>query len=221
MACCPAHDDSNPSLALRDHEGKVLVRCHGGCAQRDVIEALRARGLWETEPQEQARRAVAEYSYTDERGEPLYQVVRFEPKDFRPRYQDSHGNWVWRKHPRQVLYHLPEVIEAPIVFVVEGERDVETLREYGFVATCEAGGANAGWLPSFTQILAGREVILIPDADNPGRRRVLRITRALLGHAARIVVFEPDGAKDITDWFERGHSELELIAHIDDKLVGR
>jgi hypothetical protein len=37
----------------------------------------------------------------------------------------------------------------------------------------------------------------------------------------RIIVFEPDGAKDITDWFERGHSELELIAHIDGKLVGR
>lgn len=46
------------------------------------------------------------------------------------------------------------------MFVVEGERDVETLREYGFVATCEAGGADAKWLPSFTQTLAGREVIL-------------------------------------------------------------
>jgi hypothetical protein len=38
---------------------------------------------------------------------------------------------------------LPEVLEAPIVFVVEGEKDVETLREHGFIATTNAGGAKA------------------------------------------------------------------------------
>jgi hypothetical protein len=49
MACCPAHQDRDPSLAITDaKDGTVLVRCHAGCDQRDVIEALRARGLWET-----------------------------------------------------------------------------------------------------------------------------------------------------------------------------
>ena len=110
---------------------------------------------------------------------------------------------------------VSEVLESPIIFVVEGERDCETLRSYGFVATTNAGGANAPWLPSYTQALAGREVILIPDADLPGRERVLRITRSLLGHASKIVVFEPDGAKDISDWFERGHSKVKLIALIE------
>jgi DNA primase len=48
MACCPAHQDRDPSLAITDaKDGSVLVRCHAGCDQRDVIEALRARGLWE------------------------------------------------------------------------------------------------------------------------------------------------------------------------------
>lgn len=47
MACCPAHDDRNPSLSVRDgDEGKVLFRCHAGCDQRQVIAALRVRGLW-------------------------------------------------------------------------------------------------------------------------------------------------------------------------------
>jgi DNA primase len=46
MACCPAHQDRDPSLAITDsRDGKVLVRCHAGCDQRDVIAALRARGL--------------------------------------------------------------------------------------------------------------------------------------------------------------------------------
>jgi putative DNA primase/helicase len=48
MACCPAHQDRDPSLAITNaKDGNVLVRCHAGCDQRDVIEALRARGLWE------------------------------------------------------------------------------------------------------------------------------------------------------------------------------
>ena len=47
MARCPAHDDRAPSLAIADaKDGKVLVRCHAGCDQRDVINALRARGAW-------------------------------------------------------------------------------------------------------------------------------------------------------------------------------
>ena len=133
MACCPVHEGDgkphNPSLSIQERDGKVLVRCHAGCSQQDVIEALKGRGLWERshEALNMNRRIVATYDYTDESGNPLYQVVRFEPKDFRPRYPDGRGGWVWRKHPHQVLYHLPEVIEAPILFLVEGEKDCETL----------------------------------------------------------------------------------------------
>lgn len=46
-ARCPAHDDREPSLSIRDADGKVLVRCHAGCDQRDVIAALKERGLWD------------------------------------------------------------------------------------------------------------------------------------------------------------------------------
>ena len=101
------------------------------------------------------------------------------------------------------------------------ERDAETLRSYGFVATTNAGGAKAPWLPHYTEALRGREVILIPDNDEPGRRRVLAIARALLGKTARLVVLELDGGKDVSDWFARGHSELELIAQLDNDPVAR
>jgi len=48
MARCPAHDDRKPSLSIRRGDGgKVLVRCHAGCDQRQVIAALRRRGLWD------------------------------------------------------------------------------------------------------------------------------------------------------------------------------
>jgi putative DNA primase/helicase len=48
MARCPAHDDREPSLSIRDaDDGKVLMRCHAGCEQERVVAALRSRGLWE------------------------------------------------------------------------------------------------------------------------------------------------------------------------------
>ena len=93
-------------------------------------------------------------------------------------------------------------------------RDVSS---HGFVATTNAGGAMAPWLPQFTEALRGREVIILPDADPPGRHRALTIARALLGKVARLVVLELEGAKDVTEWFARGHSEIELIAQLDGK----
>src|SRR5215207_1054730 len=48
LARCPAHDDRQPSLAIAEaKDGKLLVRCHAGCGQREVIAALRARGIWD------------------------------------------------------------------------------------------------------------------------------------------------------------------------------
>ena len=47
MACCPTHQDRTPSLSLLDtDDGKVLVRCHAGCDQREVLSHLKSRGLW-------------------------------------------------------------------------------------------------------------------------------------------------------------------------------
>jgi putative DNA primase/helicase len=48
MARCPVHDDRAPSLSISSgKDGKVLVHCHAGCVQRDVITALVDRGLWD------------------------------------------------------------------------------------------------------------------------------------------------------------------------------
>ncbi|RWQ57820.1 AAA family ATPase [Mesorhizobium sp.] len=46
MCRCPAHDDQNPSLHVSNGHKGVVVRCHAGCSQENVIAALRQRGLW-------------------------------------------------------------------------------------------------------------------------------------------------------------------------------
>ncbi len=54
LAPCPVHNDSTPSLAIKDGpDGKVLVRCHAGCSNANVIAALKDMDLWPVSNQDQ------------------------------------------------------------------------------------------------------------------------------------------------------------------------
>ncbi len=55
-ACCPAHDDRNPSLSVSESNGKILVKCFAGCTQEEVIGSLRDLGLWHTASRHQLER---------------------------------------------------------------------------------------------------------------------------------------------------------------------
>jgi len=58
MACCPAHDDKDPSLSVTDTEDdKVLVHCHAGCPFPNVAHELRKQNLW-PEPTDEQRQAA-------------------------------------------------------------------------------------------------------------------------------------------------------------------
>ena len=46
VARCPAHDDKTPSLSVKLDGDRVLVHCHAGCTQEDVIDAMRRDGVW-------------------------------------------------------------------------------------------------------------------------------------------------------------------------------
>jgi len=148
-------------------------------------------------------RIVGTYDYTDADGELLYQVVRYEPKDFRQRRPDGNGGWVWNLDSVQrVVFRLPELIAADpvVVFVVEGEKDVHTAESLGFSSTCAAGGA---WKEVDDSILDNRHIVIIADADTPGRKKAQAIAGRLHGRAASVCVFEmPDGHKDLTAWVE-------------------
>jgi len=78
---------------------------------------------------------AATYDYVDERGGLIFQVVRMIPNKFVQRRPDGAGGWIWStKGIRRVLYRLPELIAAPpdsLVFICEGEKDVDNLRALG------------------------------------------------------------------------------------------
>jgi 5S rRNA maturation endonuclease (ribonuclease M5) len=225
QACCPAHNDNNPSLSIVDAEdGKVLVNCHAGCTQEAVIEELKKLGAWtgagEPPKPNGKRKVVAKYDYTNGDGRLVYQVVRYEPKDFRQRQSDGAGGWKWSMTGVERLpYHLPDLLAADgeTVFVVEGEKDADALACHGLVATCNAGGAK-NWRKELNKYFAGKTVVVIHDNDQAGREHAKVVASNLHGLASSVRVADlakdnPDLAEkgDVSDWLTLGGDPLRLV----------
>ena len=230
---CPIHDDHRPSLSLRDEGGKVLAHCHvcGKDGQADLIDELKRRGLWPESPKQKPARKtdiVATYDYRNENGALRYQVVRKKPKAFvqrRPpnendKAEDIKGGWVWSMKGVELLpYRLPELLATPknaVVFVAEGEKDVDALRGIGAVATCNSGGGGK-WPVAISCWLADRDVVILPDDDDVGRKHARDVAAKLKGVAAKVrALVLPGGGKDPADWIAAGNTLEELTLLVDE-----
>jgi len=40
LACCPAHDDKSPSLAIKLADDRILIHCFAGCDVSAIVDAL-------------------------------------------------------------------------------------------------------------------------------------------------------------------------------------
>lgn len=156
------------------------------------------------------------YEYRDERRQLLFKVVRLAGKNFRQCRPDGLG-WTWSTAGvRRVLYRLPELLDAPrdaTVYVVEGEKDVDNLRRIGAVATTNPMGAGK-W--SFVAehartVLRDRHVVIIADADEPGRKHAADVLASLTDIAVTATVLELP-TKDASDWIDAGGTFTELRA---------
>lgn len=131
-----------------------------------------------------ARDAVAElerrhgpraalWTYRDANGEPVGVVVRWDrpngKKDIRPASREGDGWQITAMPTPRPLYGLPALAKAERVYVCEGEKAADAAKAIGLTATTSAHGCESpdktDWRP-----LAGKEVILLPDNDPPGRK---------------------------------------------------
>lgn len=156
-----------------------------------------------------------QYLYEDEQGRPVLRVTRRErgagktwEKTF---YQESWNGSKWIgsvQGVRRVPYRLGQVLKANTVYLVEGEKDVETLEALGVAATCNPGGSGSTTLyAEWTGIFAGKDIIVLPDNDAPGRRHAAGVAGILGGAAASVRVVELPGLAekgDVSDWTAAG-----------------
>lgn len=216
-AHCPAHEDANPSLSITQQPGRILIHCHAGCSFEEVIKAagispedLREKGVRE-------RRAIeATYNYHDERGALIFQVCRCTDKHFFQRRLGENGEWVNNlSGVTRTIYRLPELTQARgtrVVFLVEGEKDVDRLFSVGFLATCNPGGAGK-WKQTYAKHLKGRHVVVIPDNDAPGKDHAKAAVQTLRGVAASVRLLDLPGGKphgDVSSWLCQDHDAAEL-----------
>ncbi len=220
-ARCPAHEDARASLSLAaGKDGRVLLTCHAGCSLESILGALglEARDLFPAAsgPTLVTRRTIAAtYDYRDEEGRLLYQVVRYQPKDFRQRVPDGNGGWRWGLNgTRRVVYRLPEVMARPEgspVWIVEGEKDADTLAVFGLAATCNPMGAGK-WEAGYRETFRGAEVLVVPDNDGPGQQHAAAVAASLHGMAASVRLVTLPRGKDVSEYLASGGTVDSLQA---------
>lgn len=231
-AACPAHRDSSPSMSVGvGKEGKILLNCHKGCTTEEIVEAasLQMNDLFVGKKGSGKTEITDIYHYTDVNGEMIFQVLRaVRPdgkKDFRQRRPDGAGGWIYTttEIKEKPLYRLPEVANANAdgnpIWVVEGEKDVENLRELGITATCNPGGAGK-WRQNHTKSLVGAKVVICVDMDGPGYRHAEFVRDSLEDVAESVRVVSPPEGKDASDALEAGHKVTDFKTFDLDAAIG-
>lgn len=237
---CPAHTDDSPSLLVSEGgDGRALVVCRAGCDTKAVLLAIGMTASDLFPPGSKSKdlgakvgavaqkpfgKPVATYEYFDENGVLLFQVLRDENKQFRqrrPTHREPPADlWTWNMDGvRKIVYHLPEIASAVAlgfrIHIVEGEKDVETLRALGLVATCNPGGAGK-WSEEHSKHLQGAaEVIIFPDNDEPGRRHARAVRDALRGKVGKVRIVNPPGVPekgDVSDYVKAGADKATIEA---------
>lgn len=226
-ALCPAHVDTNNSLSIgTDANGHATVHCFSGCDAKSIFSVVRE--LLD-KPNKQADRPSAIddfgkhkkepeaiYFYVDASGVLLAEKRRFRKDDgnktFFWRRKDEAGHWINSVRGIDIpLYNLPAILSSSgPVFIVEGEKDVDTMTKNGLIATCNHDGAGK-WKQAYNTSLLGKDVVIVQDNDTPGKKHAHMVARNLANTAASLKIVDltivdsglPDKG-DFTDYIERG-----------------
>ena len=213
-ALCPAHDDKTASLSARLETEKIILTCHTGCSFDAVVSAL---GMQESqffaqEEKTQPKTIEDVSRYEDKDGGHVMDVVRFKPKDFRPRRPD--GKWILEGVER-VPYRLPQMLtgikEGRDIILLEGEKDCDNAEKIGLVATTFAGGAGK-WREEYSKLFQNAKVVCLPDNDPAGRKGMNLIASQITQVAKSVHWLElPDIPEkgDLSDWLGIEGNDLE------------
>ena len=214
-ACCPAHDDNNPSLSISMKADRILINCHAGCSFQEIISALDMGNhsfSLSSKTNSELPKIIARYTYKNTEANKVYEAVRFEPKMFR--FQRPDGEWTLDGVTR-VPYRLPELLagikEGKEILLLEGEKDCDNAEKIGLVATTFPGGAGK-WREEYSEWFQDAKVICVPDNDPPGRKGMRFIASKIVKIAESVRWLELPGIPekgDFSDWIKIEGNDLE------------
>lgn len=241
VARCPAHDDSTPSLSIAERDDQLLLYCHAGCSFESIMAKLRdgghisgnlGNGSFDASQYLRPGRlirnhVVAKYDYRSPSGEFLYQIVRIvaeggaaDRKTFKIRRKPRDGEtpsqdgWIYNAQGVELsLYNVESVSENALIYVVEGEKDVETLKSLGLAAVCNPFGAGK-WRAEYSEALRDKTVVILPDNDATGRRHAETVANSLVGIATEVLVIDLPGLAekgDVSDFIGAGGTADDLM----------
>jgi hypothetical protein len=126
------------------------------------------------------------------------------------------GEYIYdAKGVQKILYRLPEVLKAieegEPVWLVEGEKDVDTLvAKYGVCATTMSSGAGH-WESEYSQVLSGAAVLeIVADNDDAGKTHAMSVAAQVRALGGNVNVWVSPHGKDITDHINAGYQPDEL-----------
>ena len=226
----PGHGPQDRSLSVKmSANGGFVVHSFAGddpIACRDYVRSKLGMKPFKPNGNGKASSTKRHFDYPGPDGALLYQVEREDLPDgrkkIRQRRPDGKGAWAWNLDGvRRVPYRLPELIEAVgngnLIVIVEGEAKADLLWSWNVPATCNSGGAGK-WRSEYSAYLAGADVVILPDNDQPGRLHVDAVAMSLSEVGASVRVLDLPGLPlkgDVIDWAAAGGTAEQLHVLID------
>lgn len=201
ICVCPVCQKKKLYISVGEQSGvhNVLLNCFHNCSYKDILSAagLEPKALYLTPPQFQTKEQCADkriHIYNDKEGnyrfsKTIYKFHSFweySNKQYYPgdkevywEHFDYSDNKVHKGGSCRLLYHLDK-ITGDTVYIPEGEKDVETLEEMGYIATTNGGGAGEKWKKEYTDQLNGiKTAIILADNDDAGRNHARNVAESL------------------------------------------
>lgn len=190
----PGHSSRDQGTSVTYNGDRTLVFCHNGEVE-DVLDHL---GMTHKDLFDNPKGST--YNYPDGRI-----VFRSVAKKFR---QDGNKQGT-------SLFGVDSLAQPGPVYICEGENDVLTaINVCEVAAVSQSGGSNNNPSKADWTVVAGRDVVIVRDNDQPGRDRadkVLRYLESLTEMPSSVQVVDVAAGKDLSDHVAAGRGLDELI----------
>lgn len=234
-AICPCHSDHEPSLYITKGNKGIIIKCHvcgvNGKAVADNLGIDINELFYDTKKSKHNTYSNKEviYNYGDTLRKKRY--YKDGKKHFYWQHKDENGKWQNGKGKDEngfenevPLYNesiFDELNNGDTVYIVEGEKDVETMKtKFGLPAVSSPHGASRNgfekkWLSTYNNLFKGFSVVIMPDNDTAGKNFAVYIASQIVNKAETVKIIDLSNKfpnvnekDDITDVFEREYSKV-------------